>query len=578
MMRVQTWATRFTPFIITCMTLAMVIWILWAPFGVHTVGLIEEWSNKQQLIDGYPFYALPINEWQINRVLLMLPFLMAEWFGHDHFIGNTVLTMLAFFAKGLAMFTLVRQLLPAQPWLATAAALVLLIQPGNESTMPTRLFTYHIVIFAYLAATSCLVAFWRTRDWRYWWLLVPCMLLCVGIVESIFPLLGASPLLLLWMERAALRHDPAQRWPILRRWGFVSILWYALPLAFGLWFVYLIATRQLGYQNMLIERMQTSDAGQPGLGPLIALRPYWFMLVGGWARLDVGWVLNLLCIAGGVAAGAAVWHTMPKNVTATPAQRAGQYYVLGLGMAAIPLGFALYLLVEHRVSSDYVFFFSTIGAAIVWAVWLWLLAQRRRAMRLWYVGGVGVLVAVGINVMHGQQVYYYSLGMVQSNILVQVAQQAPNPSTSLQIITFERNGYASNIWMFGLSSTTAHYSDAFRWLYNNSGVDVTMCYQPHNTVQVACDFRADGVQITRNPTPSTQITTLMPYADLLALQINTDGSVSVLQTLPAEFVGDLDIRGYDATAALARAQGSLPPRAQYLRDYVLPAVGRVAAR
>jgi hypothetical protein len=562
---------RFTPFIITCAMLVLMVVALWAPFGVHTTGLIEEWSNKQQLIEGKLPHELYISQTQPNRIFLMVPFMLANIFGHDHFVGQVIITMLVFVAKGIAMFTLVRQLVPAQPWLATAAALLLLIQTGNDATMPTRLFTYHTVIFAYIAATSCLIAYWRTRDWRYWLALLPCMLLCVGIVESIFPLLGVAPLLLLWLERDTLRYEPAQRRPILRRWMWVSALWYVLPFVFGVWFVSLIATRQLGYQNMLMDRLQTGSADEVGFAPLLMLRPYFFLLYSGWLRFDPQSNLLPLNIALGVVSALAVVRCIPPKVRSLPRDRQAQAGVLVLALVAMAFGYVLYLLVPQRTSTDYVFFFSTIGAACVIVLVLWLAVQVLPWARWWFAVAVGGLVLVGSNVMHSQQAYYYGLAATQSRILTQVAQLMPQPNTQTQIITFENNNYTINNWMFGLSDTNVHYRDAFRWLYGDTQqqITVTMCYPDRAVLAATCQFSDDGLEITDVLTPNQVRTYTVQYADLIALQINADASVSVLQTLPAEFTNGADTSGYDPQAVTARAQGPLPPRAQYLLDNVL---------
>jgi hypothetical protein len=550
----------FTPAIITFCTLVVVVLLLWLSFGVHTVGLIEEWTNKQQMIEGYTFYNAPIGSFQSNRFMMMIPFSIAELFGYDHFIGLVILMIIVFVAKGMCMFALVRQLLPAQPWLAVAAAVLVVIQPGNDAMTPMRLVAYHVAIWAYLAAAACLVAYWRSNNWRYLALMVVPMLFVVGIVESIYPLVAVTPVLLLWLARGQ----------ITRRLIWVSALWYALPFVFGVVFLYMFLSGQLPYQNALYDQLQTMSSDEAGFGPLILLRPYYFLLYGGWTQFDPQSLLNPLALAMGALAAAAVVCCTPRTVQTQKSDLEAQVMLFLMGLVAIGVGFALYLLVLHRATTDYVFFFSTIGAALVIVLWGWLAAQRLPYARWFFAVGFGGLVFMAMNIMLGQQTYYYRMGVTQSRILAQVAQLLPNPDAQTQIVTFENNDYQGTRWMFSLGVTTMHYSDAFRWVYGDKNRYVTMCYAERPGAPAQCTFRDGVVQMLRLTGPSDFVPFEVTYPNLIALQINADASVSVLQTLPAEFTNGADTSGYDPQAVIERAQGPLPPRAQYLLEYVLP--------
>src|SRR5713101_7695246 len=222
MIRRTDWPRRIPLTMVALAAFAALVLTLWLPFGWKVTGLYEEWFYMSYTDAGNPFrmlYDPPYNE--SYRPLTLAPYILGYVLTPSSFLGSNIVLALWLLGKGVAMYSLVRRLVPDNTALAFVSGALLVVYPADTALLTLRTTNVHAGVFLLLVALNLLIVAWQ----RFRWPTLLAMLLAEGIALGTYEggllLTLCAPALLVWLQHG-----------VDKRLAAVTALWWAVPISF----------------------------------------------------------------------------------------------------------------------------------------------------------------------------------------------------------------------------------------------------------------------------------------------------------------------------------------------------------
>ncbi len=518
--------------IFTIVGLGALCLLLWLPFGVNHVGLVEEWTiYKTHAAGGFVPEGVAI-----NRLGQMIATYIAFSLTPGSFVALYLFVIGLTFLKGLLLFAVLKRLLRNSAALAFAIAFFWTIYPADTGLFYTRTVSYQLLLVTYLLALWALLRWWDTSRRIYVPIIWLCQLICLLTYEAAFPLVFVTPIVIFWLERKFSRR-------VVR----FAAVWFVVPIILfvgvGLLF--------LGHRLVYLSNPDESNLGDTSPALAVFLSIVYMYL----QHFAFGWILALASplniiyklLAGMVGLLAGIFTYIQTRTMQN-------YHVPHLrrwahsGLAIMGLGYIAFMISpNHRELMDRVFLLPSIGAAItlviaVWSLVLYLPAKRRRVV---FSVLVGVLVGWAALWAYERQVATVKYSDIETKILSGIAEQMPGWSAEHPVVMlFDRTGtlvsgdviaafgnlaiFDSAEMKFSANRTSEHFQDAVRFMYDSNTIDAFFCY-PDTMVKrlehEQCELQANGLMFRGNSVGPHTYT----YDEIVAFEYT--GDLTLLRTL-----------------------------------------------
>src|ERR1700737_2823089 len=156
MIRKTGWSRRIPLAPVACAALAVLVVTLWLPFGWKITGLYEEWLFMSGGDVGDPIRMLFHPRYH-DRPLTVAPYVLGYILTPGSFLGFNVIFALWALGKGVAMYALIRRLVPASPALAFVSGALLVVYPSDSALLTLRTTNVHAGVFLFLIALNLLI-------------------------------------------------------------------------------------------------------------------------------------------------------------------------------------------------------------------------------------------------------------------------------------------------------------------------------------------------------------------------------------------------------------------------------------
>ena len=547
--------------LVTLVALAALVLTLWLPFGWKVTGLYEEWYIMRDADTGHPLRMLydPPYVSAAYRPLTLAPFVLGYLLTPSSFLGLNIIESLLLFGKGLAMYALVRRLLPDTRGLAFVSAVFLVVYPSDSALLTLRTTNVHAGVFFLLVALNLLVAAWQ----RFRWVTVLAMLLAEAIALAIYEagilLMLCGPSLLVWLRRGI---DKQLFW--------VAVLWTAVPIYFVFHLIQTLRDPASYPAGLVAGSGVGSDLSERLFSWLYSLtRAYvrhfgtaWYESLRGldWhdPHLHLSVALTLFVVT------PALWLHARRDDETKPVADANRYLALAaLGLLAVPAGYLLYLPTGWRNTNWRVFLYSSIGAALTLAIVCFVVARVfGKWQRVVFVSLTAVLIAIATHHALVQHQGYFDYSQRQQQILANIIREAPHfePGTTVLLVDHTPTAVL-RAWSMCIAVSPC-LEGALRYIYGDHTLRAMYCapgYRPRRDFSEECRFEADHASVSYiHPGSRKEIRTSSPYSSLVAFS-NSDQGLKVVNDISA-YRAEPRTNGYEPSRRID-ASSSVPPRA-----------------
>ncbi len=507
----------------------VIVGAIWIPFGFKTTGILEEWLYLPRGDMGWQILFQPSGGLHYLRPLVDMPHHFAVLLTPGSFIGYNVVMAALIAAKGIALYAILSELTD-KTLFAFVAAVMFMIYPSDTALFSLRMVAVHTTVLAYLLAVWLLVKSLSVSRKRTFVLISAAIAVLHAInlliYEVSYPLIFFTPLLLVWRDGR-----------INRRVVVRAAVWYLIPLlTFIRFIVLLIFSPEMTFQRMLLEQAENAGAARGEiilrqLEQLFTRNTYL-----GWLRTaqsipDTALEFLIIGVSLGVVAGILCWLLWKPMDRVSP--RAALYWAAA-GMGIVVLGFITYIPAGY-LTTDRVYFFSSIGAGIFTAALLQLLVWWMPLRRLTTALLVGLLVSLGIIAGLEQHRDYVDRSLDQQRIIASIATQVPAMSDVAAILIFDESEklYGGIFW------DRQRIQNALRVLYEDSQLMVYFC-TPYSSrantfrANTLCEPRNDYVLLS--PDYPNEEPTSVSYRHILTFVYQADGSLTLLEKFPSQYV------------------------------------------
>jgi hypothetical protein len=503
--------------------------LLWGPFGLNHVGLVEEWTFYKAHAAGVVPPGIPP-----NRLILFtyLGYLLTP----DSFMGLYLLIAASTLLKGVLLFSILKRFIRNSAPLAFAITFLWIIYPADTGVFNPRDEAYQLAIITYLLALFVLLRWWDTRRVMYLILIWASQIVCLMTVEMPYPLIFATPIILIWLEKR-----------LSRRVIWYTAIWLVVPTVMLVWTFNLFINNALSYQSGVID---TSLSSTSSLLSIFLSFGYLYLqhFALGWllalaSPLDIGF--KILAVIVGLMAGILTYiQTKTLHFYHIPHLRRWAYS----GLVIMALGYVTFMVSKnHRELMDRVFTLSSAGAALTliiaaWSLVMYLPVARRRVA---FSIAVGVLAAWAALWAYERQKDTVRYSDLETKILTGITRQMPSWSAQhIVMVLFDRTGtlatgdimatFGNTVILdnaelkFGGNSTSRHFQDAIRFIYNSDNIDAVLCFPDTMTQRASleqCEFRTDNF-VFRSQSMRGGI---YPYDEVIAFEYT--GDIRLLSTL-----------------------------------------------
>ncbi len=500
--------------------LAIIVGLLWVPFGLYSGDVQEHWHIRNYVDTGTIIFdniGDLLVEVALTRPIARVLYWAAYYIDPDSFIGDNILAMVIMWGKGLALYLLLSRLFSTPPIFNFSVSVAFILYPVDEGVLSIRIPHTHMAMLATLVAINLLISYWRTPRTRTliaMWLIAA----VAGLShEAIYPILLAAPLLLFALKR-----------PVTQRHIRVAALWWIVPLITGLYSFVLIFMLDYGFQSNTV-----GDINSVTIFALFMFH-YFRLFVLGWPGAVTTFfgqsathqtISILVGIVTSVAAYMLFRITPDKNLFQSKWTRHFKLLIV-VGLLQISLGFVVFSVTDRAYLVYRVYLMSSLGAAIVYVIIAYIfLANRFKKAGMYafaVLTGVAAMLSASFH-MAQKQGFVNNYYIAQRDFFEQVAREAPAPNrTGVNYVFFSED-------------------EDYEVLRANRPQDVTSAF--HNIYENAdlirfvfhCDHRTECLQT------STGISTLwtreagdQPYAydDIIIFNIDSTGHVSLVEMLP----------------------------------------------
>ncbi|MCA0455477.1 MAG: hypothetical protein LCI00_16000 [Chloroflexi bacterium] len=505
--------------------LALLAVLLWLPFGLQVGYYADEWTVMADIQKG-AFLTGSVR-----------PFELLTWFtayhlAPDSFAGLNGLMLVMIAAKAISAYLLLTELkLPSL--FAFGAAALLLLYPADSGVFYMGSISIHTSGFLLLLALWLLARFWRTGRRGLWLPIFIASALCLGMYEGVFPLFVLAPFMLLYLEGKFSRRLVA-----------VSLIWFILPLVFGL---RIIATLNApiaasSYQSMLLAEDKSVGAivGSLWRANRVILADGWVSAVlqtvapTGWSGLRnvpkntlanpyIAWVL-----VGALVVAVTVFVLSRREQISPSSKRL--LLLLVASPVIITLGFLLYALTNLRGINLRTLLYASTGGALLFASVLWLVGKVLRRPALVFVVGVVLLGAVGLSSLLFQHQHYATLGRMQTPVLQTLVQAAPGVETDTTLVVIDET--PERLLSSTFNDLSLYLEGAARVIYADSSLSATICYPAGaawGQFNEQCRFDVGGISLLFDGVAYWS----RGYEQLAVFRYTADGDLQLVTDLSA---------------------------------------------
>ena len=567
--------------------ICLIVFALWAPFGLRRAAWGDAWSYYGPLLGGGTLAPL-LN----SRPLNWLPWQVSYGLVPTSFLGLNLLIAWLILLKGVLVYAIVRILAPGAIGLALAAALLATVYPAEVGYFFDGFVNLHQGFDAYLLAVFLLLAYWKRRSL---WLLIAgaaALAFSVATYEAVLALAVVTPLLLLWLDRR-----------VSRRLIRTTMIWW-VPV--GIYVLYIVALR---FSNAGLNAREAglleSGLNVPNLPLELLGATIWNLgqrYVEGW-RIAVTLspfngsspVFQTALIAGALVAAIFFLHAkVSRTAPSQPGRRWPPRRWVELFLLSIlwtMLGYAVFSLASVRYDGWRLGFYTVLGSSLTVALVLYGATAHRRigwalavgcailAVALLIsrapLGLIGLTVAAGVGfalprplnmavvlgvlltISVSRQLdllrWLTSESLAVQQLLTEVAEATPGLRPGTPVVLVAEAEIRVDALPF---DTSSHFDMALDLMHDDPGYIGILC-----PVEVAewgwneesCAFAADGLMVRVGDNEQT-----IPYESLVLVAADTDGVVRLVDTIP-EAWGVPPETGYQPWALLD-ADAPLPPR------------------
>ncbi len=528
---------------------ALVVLILWLPFGFALTGLIEEWDVLGLFIKhGVFFFAdtsSPLAPHAL-RPLTIFPHALAFWLDSNSFFYWHVLLMLALVIKGASVSYLMEKLTGSLK-LGVIACVLVIIYPAD--TMQLSFRGVHInwaLSLALLGSAIFLHALSLKHKFRacLFSALASALFASACFMYEASLLLACIPALMLF-ARDGLVTTLRQIRPKLAE----HAIWVAGPAAYV---IYALRT------SAAVKSYQAGVVGTDLLSTLKLTYPKLFSVgllrstLGGWfdaLRITAEEFANYgYVVAASAVLSVAIMALLRKdkaNPAGTRNTSALAFNIrLGLtGLTLILLGYFPFLTsYSHLAISQRTFLFATPGAALLLAAILNGGFSLSKALTR---AAIGFFFITGISFQLYQFHHYIEISRTQTAVLSDITRQFDGNSENKTLLILDHGNRLNHNWMFINASLTG----ALSFLYDKPISNVQVCHLPSKYWQRSDELGRKGRCVEgaqdwtfEYPTPvsgpgfptSLQPASLViPKASIVTVEIGkTDETPQDIRTVP----------------------------------------------
>lgn len=501
----------------------------------------DGWILKNRVARGLTLFGH-----EPTRALLSLPWAIAHLITPDSFVGVHLLFIAVLWAKGVAMFAIIRRLPGANDGIALLTGALLIVHPASTWTIALDApLDRHWAVLFLLVSVVCLLEIRRRNRWPWIAAMWAAQVVSLWTNEAILPSALAVPGLALWMHRD--EHGHAWR----------SVLWWLpVPILNAVHNILHHVGFALDAQwshgaSRAVSVLATDDGVAAMLASVgVAYRKH---LVDCWARAVAyapdNWSSGAAAFIAAIALLATVVLLWRDADPADP--RLGRFLLVA-GLVVLGLGFAPFVPTSLRDTDGRSFIVSSVGATLAVVGAVQIVAGRKPWSRAVAVSLLGIAVGLGTSSLLGQRERYDRSSDAESALLRSIVEQAPRPDRGTVIAIEFRRPPGRFFKQNGFWPRANVFENALRYLYDDQSLHACLIF-PHRASRAA--LTPDGVEIRRSRHGGT---TRYGYDRVLAFDGGLGGRATLERSVPRP-AGDTTPSAYNPQAIIVDAD-TLPAR------------------
>lgn len=481
----RAWLARLAvhPDWLASLTLLFLVALLWVPFGLNVGFVSDEWHFFGEVEQG-GYIPVPLR-----------PFVSVIWrvgnlFSPDSFAGFNFVLALLLWAKAILVLAILKRL-SVPLWIAFSTAALTIALPADTGIFWLGAISLHLVLVFLLTAGWALMRYWTHRRLTSMLIMLLTLSLAAGIYEVTFIFSAVAPILLIILNRGL-------SWRFVR----VAVLWYAVPLAFGLRYLYILFTQpsSAAYQTGLLEL--SSPVSEIVYSAGIALRRHF---LDGWLVTDSELVPGFVAL--GLLAAIVVFlvfQQLMKGLDSAQTSASDRAYSLGLitGLMILALGLLPYLATSLRTETVRTYYYSSIGAALaITAALGWTFVTRLRRPVL-YASAVALLVGLGMTSLVHQHARWAGYSNAQQRMSAALVQALGKPMPGTTIVMLDESPQRT---VQGVFAASWYLTNILNILYRDYSLRAVFCnadaQEPWGSMVEACSFDREALTFTLRGAP-----------------------------------------------------------------------------
>jgi len=532
-------------FIMVALALAILSVLMWVPFGFN-VPLVFDPSFHLQMFDAgqrpfslQNFLTNPVSSFLGYRPFAYLWIQLHYYLTPDSFVGWNVIHALSFWAKGFALYVLVKYLIPTPSAFAFMVAALCVVYPVDTAVFRVDMAGVNFHFALYLLAVRILIAFWKCPSIAKLIGMFFCLGISVGTYDSIYPLILFSPLIIVILEK---------RVTLLKLCG-VSALWYLIPsiklypYIESLFAGNFVLNRAYApvQSNFLYELMHTFKfvysqhlyiGYKEGFCQVIAT-----------VRGDTPLSFLIVSIVAALITGLFAKTIFNRDNSIDLGSETRKYsLVIIIGLIALYLGYVAFIPSIYRYWEHHTFFLSTGGAALAVVAMIYVVSQyfaQLVGIKSFRVVLVSLLVGLGTIRQLDQHRIYFNYTNDTRQVIKEIVEQTHyiQNDTVIVVINNEESPLLNRLRriIFAFYTTQSFPPVYFDMFFNyiipaTNGVTVKLCYDKSQ-----CTFTKDGILVSQE---------LIPYDKTILFQ-DSDKGLTLVENIPETMIYGENIKLYN---------------------------------
>jgi hypothetical protein len=400
--------------LISAVTILLVVVLLWLPFGLKTSPTQEGW-NMLRLAKAGSWYGMQ------GRVMVPLPWFMANWMTPDSFVGVHLLTIFFFWSKAFIVYLILRLLRVIDHAHALFIGILFMIYPADAGLMLMRVFGYHSTIFFFLLSVLFMVLSCKYSSKLFLIPMVIAHVISSFTVEAGSVLAFFAPLLIMLIPECRKN-----------RKTIILIIWYLILISSLINYAF-YWTNGDGYQNMRFERGFSGNIITFLMDVILGnVKAMWFAFIISWQNafksllassryLPYAIAITFMVVVG-------IWwlNRVHRDDEDTIFSKTKTIYGLMAGVAIFFMGFFPYSVTDIRDETFRVFLYASLGSAFFWGVCLnFSSCFLRKFKSHYYLLLYSVFIFLSaVNALNLHDLYY-SASLRKQRIVSSIIEQSP---------------------------------------------------------------------------------------------------------------------------------------------------------